>query len=124
MSTHKLVNGKQVPLSSADKQQQEADKLKHAQRLIDNKYQEIKNIASKRILEIAPEWKQRNIMVRAVELVEINGGASLEEIEELNAIRAIWARIRAVRSYSDSLEARVDSVEDKLSVDIETGWPE
>jgi len=70
--------------------------------------QAIKQAASEQILAIAPEWKQRNMLARSVELHEVmtSGGAlTTEEQAELDAIRAVWAQIKTIRQKSDLAEA-------------------
>lgn len=82
----------------------------------------IKTEAGKRILAIAPEWKQSNVTARAIELRNIKDVRMLtsEEQSELDAAQTLWDQIRALRAYSDQLEAEVDA--GKL-VDLKSDWP-
>lgn len=66
----------------------------------------VKTEAQRRILEILPEWKQRNLTARAAELA-IKGVANwtAEETLEYEEGQAIWNSIKAVRAASDALEA-------------------
>lgn len=84
----------------------------------------IKAEASARILAALPDWRQRNMIARSVELLEIREAGEIltaAELLELDAIRAAWAWARAVRSYSDQLEALVAQGE---TVDPATAeWP-
>jgi hypothetical protein len=69
---------------------------------------DVKAEAGRRILQIAPDWKQRNLTARGVELVLAlvkNKPWTAEEAAEAQAIQAVWDRIKAVRAASDGLEA-------------------
>ena len=84
---------------------------------------QIKSLASIKILAIAPQWKQTNMMARAIELehkARTSGLLSADEQLELDGFGAIWARVKAIRDYSDGLEA---SVVNDLTLDIHAGWP-
>ena len=61
----------------------------------------IKMEAGKRILRIYPEFKQRNMISRAVELTNIG---NTREMEELENIQKSWDWIKAVRDASTKLE--------------------
>jgi len=54
-----------------------------------------------------PEWKQRNMTARAVELLHIQASQpwTPEEQAEADALQAAWAWIASVRAASDVLEA-------------------
>lgn len=67
---------------------------------------EVKREAARRILAIAPEWKQRNLTAQAVILTN-KGKASwtAEERKAWAAGEAIWDHIAAIRAASDVLEA-------------------
>lgn len=67
----------------------------------------VKAEAQRRILEILPEWKQRNLTARAAELA-IKGVSNwtAEETSEYEAGQAVWDRIKAIRAASDALEAQ------------------
>lgn len=66
----------------------------------------IKAEASRRILEILPEWKQRNLTAQATILAE-KGRANwtAEELAAWDAGEALWMSIAAIRVASDTLEA-------------------
>jgi uncharacterized protein YeaC (DUF1315 family) len=66
----------------------------------------VKREASKRILSIAPDYKQRNMLARSVELLRI-GEANLtqEQRDEVLAIELIWETIQMIRAKSDLIEA-------------------
>jgi len=69
--------------------------------------QGIKQAASEQILAIAPEWKQRNMLARALELSDSKRGGPLaaSEAQEEADIRAVWAQIKTIRQKSDAAEA-------------------
>jgi hypothetical protein len=66
----------------------------------------VKREASKRILSIAPDYKQRNMLARSVELLRI-GEANLtqEQRDEVLAIELIWETIQMIRARSDAIES-------------------
>lgn len=69
---------------------------------------DVKAHAMRRILSIAPEWKQRNLNARATEItLMIAEGQTLDDAtqNERATIEAIWASIAAIRAASDALEA-------------------
>ena len=73
----------------------------------------IKAEAARRILEAMPEWKQRNMIARGLELsrIEIAGESlSPEEQAEEEAINAAWSFAKAVRQASDDLEAQISEM--------------
>lgn len=78
----------------------------------------IKQEAQRRIYNILPEWKQRNLTARAAELA-LKGVANLtlEEQAEVDAGQALWDQIKTIRTRSDELEAQdpipVDYKDDK-----------
>ncbi len=82
----------------------------------------IKAKAGSLILAIAPEWKQRNILARTVELRDIQDSRALtaEEYAEKDAAQAVWDSIKAIRAHSDTLEADVEAGK---TVNISSGWP-
>jgi len=68
---------------------------------------EIKRKASDAIVKIAPEWKQRNMIARGLELTnKIATGAALTSAEqaESDAIKAIWVQIEGIRAASNQAE--------------------
>ncbi len=82
----------------------------------------VKAEAAKRILVVCPEWKQRNLTARAVELA-IKGASNwtAEEQAELAAGQAIWDQIKAIRAASNALE-----VMEPIPADFATNdnyWP-
>ena len=68
----------------------------------------IKSIAGQVIIAIVPEYKQRNMLAVSVEVADAKaqGTATEEQIAQSEAIRAVWAKITAVRAKSDELETQ------------------
>ncbi len=81
----------------------------------------IKKEANEKILEIADEIKQRNLLATGLNLQHIGpSNWSAEEEATSDAILAIWAQIKAIRDESDIMEASVDSatsIQDVIDVD-------
>jgi hypothetical protein len=69
---------------------------------------QIKAEASRRILILAPSWKQSNMIARTVELVRDYGtvvvGWPAEAQAENATYQGIWDQIKAIRAKSDALE--------------------
>lgn len=83
----------------------------------------VKAEAQRRIYAIVPAWKQINLTARSAELLLIrmnNGAWTAQESGEAAAIDAIWAKAKAIRAYSDTLESAILS---GSTPDITTGWP-
>lgn len=81
----------------------------------------IKGKAAQLIEEIAPAYKQRNMIARSVELDRIvNGGGQLSTSEqaEFDAMNTVWSYVKQVRAFSNELENR----EDKPKASDEV-WP-
>lgn len=68
---------------------------------------EIKRKAESLILDIAPEYKQRNILARALELSEIVDKTP-EQQEEVRQIYALWGRIKTICETSN--QAEIDGI--------------
>jgi hypothetical protein len=66
----------------------------------------IKHEAEDRIVQLVPEWKQRNALARSLELLR-KGEANLTPTEqtEVAQVDALWLEIKRIRSVSDTLEA-------------------
>ena len=72
---------------------------------------QIKQEASRRILDLYPGWKQLNMNAEATYLQEIRlGGGTLtnEQEDRRTALMADWAVIAAIRTRSDELETSLD----------------
>lgn len=69
---------------------------------------EVKAEAGRRILEVCPEWKQRNHIATDLTYTKIlQAGGSLTSEQEADrvAIESVWASVQALRSKSDEIEA-------------------
>lgn len=73
----------------------------------DRRKVEIKQEAYDAIVAQIPEWKQRNLIARSVELTEKKFDTSLtaEEQTELDALKVDWGWVKQVRANSDAAEA-------------------
>ena len=85
--------------------------------------------AGRRILAIAPEWKQANMTARMVELMPkmIGNTTSADEKAEISAAHAIWDRIKAIRAYSNTITQAIDGLDHagcSAWTMPATAWPE
>lgn len=89
---------------------------------------EIKSEAQSRIIAATgggEYWreKQTNMIARNSELLEleiVNGSLTPQEAGERSALKAFWARVKAIRAHSGQIEARFLAGE---KIDIQAGWP-
>ena len=67
---------------------------------------QVKAEAARRVLEVAPEWRQRNLAARMAELF-LKGvqNWTAEEQAEVDAGQAVWDQIKCIRAASNALEA-------------------
>lgn len=68
----------------------------------------VKAEASRRILARYPDWQQRNMTARGIELLSqklVAGDWTEAEASEAGALQTAWGWIRAVRAASDALGA-------------------
>jgi len=67
---------------------------------------QVKQEAARRILAIAPDYRQRNMLARTAELLRI-GEANLTQSQrdEVLAIERVWETIQMIRVRSDAIEA-------------------
>jgi hypothetical protein len=68
----------------------------------------VKAEAARRILVRYPEWKQRNMTARGVELLSrrlVAGAWTEAEAAEATTLQAAWDWIKSVRAAADALEA-------------------
>ena len=84
---------------------------------------DIKAEAGRRILLIAPSWKQSNMIARVLELTNAHGSDPATWPTEAQAERAtydaLWQSIKAIRAHSDALEAAPPPLADLPNA----GWP-
>lgn len=74
---------------------------------------DIKKAASQKILDIFPEWKQRNVTAHAVviERAERKGEPlSAADLAAIPVYEALWADVVTIRSNSDEAEADIDAM--------------
>ena len=66
----------------------------------------VKREAGRRILAIAPDYRQRNMLARTAQLLRI-GEANLTQSQrdEVLAIEIVWETIQMIRARSDAIEA-------------------
>lgn len=89
-----------------------------------DKISEVKQIANEKILARLPIYKQNNLAARGLELLEklINRETLTEaELAERAQMKAAWDWVKAVRRYSEQLEA---ILKENVEVNIVLGWPE
>lgn len=66
----------------------------------------VKEEAQRRILEVLPEWRQRNLTARAAELAaKGQSNWTPEEQAEWDAGQILWDKIKVIRAASDALES-------------------
>lgn len=75
----------------------------------------IKEIATSKILTIAPLYKQNNMLAEGLNAIVNN------DAEKLAELQGVWDRINAIRARSNQLET---SLEGNPDLDITQGWPE
>ncbi len=81
----------------------------------------------RRILALAPEWKQRNMLARSIELLRKDptiSGLTAAEANEAAKIEKAWAKITAVRTASNQLEAEITNGTYTRNARDWPGWPE
>lgn len=84
--------------------------------------------AGRRILSILPDYKQRNLLARGLEL-HAKGPATWSEAEQAEwaAGNALWSRIKAIRARSDALEAEIAAMDAAALAAFDpaaASWPE
>ena len=88
-----------------------AEQAAQAQREVaeaaDQRIPDIKVAACKVITDRYPEWKQRNMIARMVEL-NTKATPTVDEEAESAAIQAVWDWVKSVRAESDRLESDVN----------------
>ncbi len=81
---------------------------------------QIKGEAGARITAIVPEWKQRNLLAQAAQLLH-KGRANWSDAERgaWSEGHAVWERVDAIRAASDRAEA---AVSDASITTVEAAW--
>ena len=104
----KVVNGIRMEMTPEEIRQREIQEQEYAKEKESRKPNRIKKEASRRILEIAPEWKQRNLISSGVEMLDklVQGGSlSTADLAARNYSLSIWSQIAKIRAKSNELEA-------------------
>lgn len=86
----------------------------------------VKAEAYRRIVALVPEWKQRNLIAQATQLLKI-GPANWTPAQQAawNAGDALWTQVAAIRAASDANEALINGCQSKEEIDALTyTWPE
>lgn len=89
----------------------------------------IKALAHEKILSFLPDWKQSNLNARMNELNEARFSRSLtaDEQAEVEAMRAAWAKAKAIRDASNVHGAALAGMLEFSGIvdyDYSVGWPE
>lgn len=90
----------------------------------------IKTEAGRRIEAVAPEWRQRNMTARGLELLMLGmqRAFTADEAAEIVVIESVWISIKAVRAASNVIESAVGQMTDigmleSLDVSAREEWP-
>jgi len=70
--------------------------------------EQVKAEAGRRILDVCPEWKQRNHIATDLtytKIIQAGGSLTAEQEESRVAIESVWASVQNIRSKSDEIEA-------------------
>lgn len=76
-------------------------------KLISDGIKEVNEIASTVILQQLPDWKQRNLTARAVELLSLGTNLTTEEQIEWNSIQEQWTFVKTIRDKSNIATASI-----------------
>jgi hypothetical protein len=69
--------------------------------------EEVKIEAGRRILEVCPEWKQRNHIATDLtyaKIIQAGGSLTAEQEESRAAIESVWAAVQTLRYKSNEIE--------------------
>ena len=69
--------------------------------------EEVKVEAGRRILEVCPEWKQRNHIATDLtytKIIQAGGSLTAEQEESRAAIESVWAAVQTLRYKSNEIE--------------------
>jgi len=87
---------------------------------------QVNNEAGGRILAVLPDWKQRNLTARAVELTAL-GSANWNagELAEWQAGQALWDWVKATRAATEAFAAAIEAETDPAAAAaIQPAWPD
>ena len=104
----KMRDGVRVPLTPDEEAERDAAAAADVEAQFASTIYAVKAEAGRRILAIAPEWKQRNLTARAAELLRKGeGNWTAEEQAEVSKMDGLWDRVKALRAASDTHETAV-----------------
>jgi len=69
--------------------------------------EQVKAEAGRRILEVCPEWKQRNHIATDLtyaKIIQAGGSLTVEQEESRAAIESVWAAVQTLRYKSNEIE--------------------
>lgn len=126
-ATTTLVNGEVVASWVADSV---ADRAAGLAAWRDQLVSAVKAEAARRIEARVPPWKQRNLIAFAVDMADKRiGGGQMTPVErqQYDAAKTVWAWVRSVRTASDAIETRIQSMTDTeagvFNVETAFEWP-
>jgi hypothetical protein len=70
--------------------------------------EQVKAEAGRRILDVCPEWKQRNHIATDLtytKIIQAGGSLTAEQEQSRSAIESVWLDVQDIRSKSDEIEA-------------------
>ena len=92
--------------------------------------EEVKGLASQKILETCPEWKQRNLVTKSIVLKrkEAKGKATAEDLAKLDSVEVVWQEIEDITDASNIIEAEINKLRsmkalDAYSIVDNPNWP-
>jgi len=74
----------------------------------DPTFEQVKAEAGRRILDVCPEWKQRNHIATDLtyaKIIQAGGSLTAEQEESRVAIESVWESVQNIRSKSNEIEA-------------------
>lgn len=104
---HGITRDMTADEQAAHEAEQAAQAQREAEEAADQRIPDIKADACNVITDRYPEWKQRNMIARMVEL-NTKATPTVDEEAESAALQAVWDWVKSVRAESDRLEADVN----------------
>lgn len=124
MTLHRMVDGRQVPLTSEEEASLRAEWAAFEAERDAGLVRAIKDEAARRILARYPDWKQRTMIARHAELLTIRMSVATwtpAQAAEAAEIGRAWDWIRSVADASNALEARRPTPKD---IADDRNWPQ
>ena len=96
------------------------------ERVREDRISMVRTDAYNKIVSVLPEWKQRNLTARAVELLSFGvENWTVDEQAEWDVGQALWGHIKLVRAATDSFEIAIMLETDPaIAADLQPVWPE